>query len=163
VNFVIGKRQFQRTDIELVNERNFKIQCSHFEPINQERVAEKLPCVIYCHGNCSSRLESFIPASTLLPQNITLFTFDFSGCGHSEGDYISLGWHEKDDLQMIINHLRSTDRVSLIGLWGRSMGAVTSILQASRDPTIAGIVLDSPFYNLNKLALELVKTYTKIP
>jgi alpha-beta hydrolase superfamily lysophospholipase len=53
--------------------------------------------------------------------------------------------------------------VSLIGLWGRSMGAVTSILQSSRDPSIAGMVLDSPFSNLNRLSLELAKTHTKIP
>ena len=51
----------------------------------------------------------------------------------------------------------------MIGLWGRSMGAVTSILQASRDNSIAGMVLDSPFSNLNKLSMELVKTHTKIP
>jgi alpha-beta hydrolase superfamily lysophospholipase len=43
------------------------------------------------------------------------------------------------------------------------MGAVTAILQAHRDHSIAGMVLDSPFSNLNKLSLELAKTYTKIP
>jgi hypothetical protein len=43
------------------------------------------------------------------------------------------------------------------------MGAVTSIFQALRDPSIAGMVLDSPFSNLNKLSLELAKTHTKIP
>lgn len=43
------------------------------------------------------------------------------------------------------------------------MGAVTSILHVARDNSIAGMVLDSPFSNLNKLSLELVKTYTKIP
>lgn len=62
-----------------------------------------------------------------------------------------------------MDYLRSTEKVALIGLWGRSMGAVTSILQASRDTSIAGMVLDSPFSNLNKLSLELVKTHTKIP
>lgn len=51
----------------------------------------------------------------------------------------------------------------MIGLWGRSMGAVTSIMHASRDTTIAGMVLDSPFSNLNKLSMELVKTHSKIP
>jgi hypothetical protein len=43
------------------------------------------------------------------------------------------------------------------------MGAVTSILHTSRDPSIAGIALDSPFSNLNMLSLELAKTHTKIP
>ena len=43
------------------------------------------------------------------------------------------------------------------------MGAVTSILHTSDDTTIAGMVLDSPFSNLNKLSMELVRTYSKIP
>jgi fermentation-respiration switch protein FrsA (DUF1100 family) len=43
------------------------------------------------------------------------------------------------------------------------MGAVTSILHTYREPTIAGMVLDSPFSNLNNLSIELVKTHTKIP
>lgn len=30
----------------------------------------------------------------LLPSNITVFTLDFSGSGLSDGDYVSLGWHE---------------------------------------------------------------------
>jgi hypothetical protein len=29
----------------------------------------------------------------ILCHDITLFTFDFSGCGNSEGDYISLGYY----------------------------------------------------------------------
>jgi alpha/beta superfamily hydrolase len=38
--------------------------------------------------------------------NITVFSFDFSGCGLSEGEYISLGWNEKDDLKTVIDYLR---------------------------------------------------------
>jgi len=74
-----------------------------------------------------------------------------------------LGYKEKEDLQCVIDYLRSTETVTMLGLWGRSMGAVTSIFQASRDTSIAGMVLDSPFSNLNKLSMELVKTFTKIP
>jgi hypothetical protein len=50
------------------------------------------------HGNSSSRMESLGIDEILVPLNITLFCFDFAGCGKSEGDYISLGWHERDDL-----------------------------------------------------------------
>ena len=41
------------------------------------------------------------------------------------------------------------------------MGAVTAIMYASRDPSIAGLVLDSPFSSLPKLMLELVSQFTK--
>lgn len=43
----------------------------------------------------------------------------------SEGEYISLGWHEIDDVEIVVKYLRNTGKISNIGLWGRSMGAVT--------------------------------------
>ena len=35
------------------------------------------------------------------------------------------------------------------------MGAVTALMHADRDPSIAGLVLDSPFSSLKILAEEL--------
>lgn len=32
---------------------------------------------------------------------------------------------QKDDLKAVVEYLRSDGNVSMIGLWGRSMGAVT--------------------------------------
>ena len=43
------------------------------------------------------------------------------------------------------------------------MGAVTALLHGDRDPSIAGMVIDSPFSNLKKLCMELAKTYTRVP
>lgn len=109
------------------------------------------------HGNSSSRLEALEAVPYLLPSNITLFCFDFAGCGLSEGEYISLGWYERDDLAMIVEYLRKERKVSTIGLWGRSMGAVTALLHGDRDPSIAGMILDSPFANMKTLVTELAK------
>ena len=66
-----------------MNKRGLLLECSHFEPVEDERVAERLPTVIYLHGNCSSRLESLACVPILLPANITLFTLDLSGSGLS--------------------------------------------------------------------------------
>ena len=62
------------------------------------------------------------------------------GSGQSDGKYVTLGWREQDDLALAIQHLRSLGTVSTIGLWGRSMGAVTALLYSQRDPSIAGVV-----------------------
>ena len=139
------------------------MQCSHFEPLETEREWENLPCVIYLHANASCRLEALDLVDKLLPQNITLFCFDFPGAGISEGEYISLGWFERDDVSTIVEYLREKRYVSTIGLWGRSMGAVTALLHADRDPSIAGMILDSPFSCLQDLGLELAKSHTKLP
>jgi alpha/beta superfamily hydrolase len=100
---------------------------------------------------------------------ISVFCFDFAGCGLSDGEYISLGWYERDDVEVVVNYLRESNRVSTIGLWGnlksikgRSMGAVTALMHADRDPSIAALVLDSPFTSLKTLAEELAKTYAKV-
>lgn len=122
-----------------------------------------MPCVIYMHGNSSCRLEALDAVPYLLPSSISLFCFDFAGCGLSEGEYVSLGWYERDDLGMIVEHLRKERRCSTIGLWGRSMGSVTALLHGDRDPSIGGMVLDSPFSDMKQLISELAKSYTKIP
>jgi len=96
----------------------------------------------------------------LLPFNITVFSFDFAGSGLSDGEYLSLGFYERDDLSVVIDYLRESHRVTFIGLWGRSMGASTALLHADRDPSIAGLVLDSPFSDLKVLCEELVDGYT---
>ena len=64
---------------------------------------------------------------------------------------------------MIVEHMRENRRVETIALWGRSMGAVTALLHADRDPTLAGIICDSPFSDLKKLVNELSYKFTKIP
>jgi pimeloyl-ACP methyl ester carboxylesterase len=108
-------------------------------------------------------MEALDAVPYLIPSNITLFCFDFAGCGMSGGEYISLGWHEREDLNMIVEYLRKERRCSTIGLWGRSMGAVTALLHGDRDPSIGGMVLDSPFSDMKQLVSELAKSYTKIP
>ena len=161
--FEMKGKFYKRTDFNLKNKRNHKLQCSFWEPYDEEREFERLPCVVYLHGNSSSRCEAVSEVKYLLPMNITVFAFDFSGCGKSEGDYISLGWYERDDVECVIEYLRKTNKVSTIGLWGRSMGAVTAIMYGDRDPSIAGLVLDSAFSSLKVLIEELVKERVTLP
>ncbi|PWA69534.1 alpha/beta-Hydrolases superfamily protein [Artemisia annua] len=156
--FMLKGKWFQRKDIEIVNSRGDTLQCSHYLPIVSPE-GKPLPCVIYCHGNSGCRADASEAAIILLSSNITVFTLDFSGSGLSGGEHVSLGWYEKEDLKSVVDYLRADGNVSLIGLWGRSMGAVTSLMYGAEDPSIAGMVLDSPFSDLVDLMMELVDTY----
>lgn len=49
---------------------------------------------------------------------VSLFCFDCAGSGLSEGEFISLGWYERDDVDTVVEWLRNSNRVSTIGLWG---------------------------------------------
>ena len=88
--FFINGRVFKRTDCQIKNSRNLTLQCSFFEPIGRQKTT--LPCVIYCHGNCGSRLDAYESVELLLPKEISVFVFDFAGSGISEGDFVSLGY-----------------------------------------------------------------------
>ncbi|XP_022858093.1 uncharacterized protein LOC111379015 isoform X3 [Olea europaea var. sylvestris] len=144
--------------LHVVNNQGYVLQCSHYMPmIWPEGIA--LPCVIYCHGNSGSRVDASEAAIILLPSNVTVFALDFSGSGLSGGEYVTLGWKEKDDLRAVIDFLRADENISSIGLWGRSMGAVSCLMYGAEDPSIAGMVLDSPFSNMVDLMMELVDSY----
>ncbi|XP_078446825.1 alpha/beta-Hydrolases superfamily protein [Wolffia australiana] len=156
--FILKGRRFRRKDLQVKNNRGNVLQCSHYLPYSiPEGIL--LPCVIYCHGNSGCRADASEAAVILLPSNITVFALDFSGSGLSEGEHVTLGWNEKEDLLAVVDYLRKEGNVSLIGLWGRSMGAVTSLMYGAEDPSVAGIVLDSPFSNLVDLMMELVDNY----
>jgi hypothetical protein len=140
-SFILNSKKIIRKDIILKNEQNQSLYCSHFEVfkkiqksnhlsskplqaihhqaiyngMNNEEERIKSPCVIYLHGNSSSRLEALNCLPVLLPLGISLFCFDFAGCGMSSGDFISLGIREKGDVKTVIEHLRKEGNTSLIG------------------------------------------------
>jgi hypothetical protein len=94
-----GKR-FERKDFELRNQRGMKVVCSMWEPAEHCRHNNVLPCVIYMHGNSSARVEALTQLSLVLSLGATLVSFDFCGSGKSDGEYVSLGAFEKDDLKV---------------------------------------------------------------
>lgn len=162
--FTYHKTKFVRHDYQILNSRGHIIKCSFIEqPLDNNRKKYIMPVVIYLHGNSSSRLEGLKSSSELLKKNINLFIFDFSGCGQSEGDYISLGWHEREDVRCVVDFLEKLPGVGNIGLWGRSMGAATTMLYAYSDNRIKAICLDSPFADFKQVAKELCNQYVSLP
>eukprot|EP01017_Pseudomicrothorax_dubius_P020805 TRINITY_DN22585_c0_g1_i2.p1 TRINITY_DN22585_c0_g1~~TRINITY_DN22585_c0_g1_i2.p1 ORF type:complete len:366 (-),score=68.70 TRINITY_DN22585_c0_g1_i2:10-1107(-) len=128
-----------------------RLVCSFYEPAN---TPSPRPCVMYLHGNGGCRIDAYYVMMSLLPLGISVCAFDFSGCGQSEGDYITLGWKERFDAEAVANFLVSTGRVSHLGVWGRSMGAATTLLFAERFPYLSVLIADSPFSSIEVVATE---------
>lgn len=152
-------RRVTRYDFLIKNRRQQSLVCSHwrFDESKHDGIAPA-NCVIYCHGNSSCRASAI--GDCLFPclnEGASVFAFDFSGSGGSDGDYISLGVNESDDIEDIVAYVRHESLASRILLWGRSMGATSCLLYATRDQTLAGVIADSPFSDLNRLCYELVE------
>lgn len=162
-SFVYRGKVYQRKDYELISSMGYTMKCSFVEPEISYRPKDEMPLVLYLHGNSSSRLEGMRMTEELLKRDINLFLIDFPGCGLSGGEYISLGYHEKDDVGVIIDFIENLPGVGNIGIWGRSMGAATTMLYAHKDPRVKAICVDSPFADFKKLAKELTLRYANIP
>lgn len=96
-------------------------------------------------------------------------SFDFSGCGNSEGSTISFGANQKYDIEAVIHYLTERYGIEKYILWGRSMGAVASVKYCQMSMynctcvEIYGLILDSPFQSLKKLIVELGVKRTDLP
>ena len=159
-NFSFFEKNFTRMDSTLMTRRGYNLVCSHWVPVTNPR-QQKIPVVIYMHGNASARIEVLPQLSHLLSLGVSVFSFDFVGSGQSDGDYVSLGYFEQEDLSCVVKHLRSLDdniRISKIAVWGRSMGASTAIMYggSKEDPDLSCMILDSSFCSLVQVAEELV-------
>ena len=163
MNFVIDKITCGRIDFTVINQSNQKLYCSLYH--RKLDLISKLPCLIYCHGNSGNRMDSLETLKGMLSQDIIVVTFDFAGTGLSDGDYVSLGYYERYDIASIYNHIIETYTFideNRIGIWGRSMGAVSAILYAELNPNISLLVLDSAFSDFSKLLNEYLNKYKLI-
>ena len=162
-SFKFNKKKYQRKDYDIMSSEGYIMKGSFIEPFKEDRPSIEMPVVLYLHGNSSSRIEGLNIAGELLKRDINLFVIDFAGCGLSEGEYISLGYHESDDVGNIIDFIEKIPGVGRIGLWGRSMGAATTMIYAHRDERVKAICMDSPFADFVRLAKELTLKQINIP
>ena len=161
--FMSYGRNYIRKDYRIIGYAGHILQCSFYEYDTNSEESKTLPVIIFCHGNSSSQLEIKYYMNEILKEDINIFAFDFSACGRSEGDYISLGFYEKKDLEIVINFVQKLPNVGSIGLWGHSMGASTILMYAPQDPRIACVCVDSPFSALNKLLKEISQKEIPLP
>ncbi|KAG7363092.1 alpha/beta fold family hydrolase [Nitzschia inconspicua] len=157
-DFIFLKQRFRREDVELTtkntthpspdNKDDFepqplKMKASIWTRVDEDLLADekkqndgvddKKTMVVYLHGNASARLEVLPQLSFLLAQGIFgVASLDFTGSGKSDGDYVSLGYFERYDLETMLQYLQQTYGKLEIVLWGRSMGASTALMHASQ-------------------------------
>ena len=105
---MVDQTVVQREDYDLKNKRGFTIKCSTFTSTKLSDLPH--PYIIYLHGNSSSRIEALQILKYVLPFGISICCFDFSGCGHSEGNYVSLGFYEKTDTLQVINDFKESKK-----------------------------------------------------
>merc|ERR1712138_327215 len=164
-SFEFQNKRCLRHDLVLRNARGLRLHCSHRRFTDDT----KRPCVVFMHANSASRVQacSYLPVALSL--GATLFALDCGGSGVSDGAHVSLGWHEADDLRIVLLHLRRRSDVGSLIVWGHSMGAAAVIYYQGRyltkknvtAPRLDACVLDSPYADFGELARHLVAQNSK--
>lgn len=117
-----------------------------------------MPVLLYLHGANGARDEVISQLSYLLPIGVTVFAFDFAGSGLSEGDYVTQGAGEQEDIATVTSYLQSMGSVSSVVLWGRCLGASVALMYCAREHhSISGLVVDSPYSDLVRLTEEVIE------
>lgn len=90
---------------------------------------------------------------------------DFPGHGHSEGDMVTYGVYERDDVAAAVEWLRARHDVDMrgVGVMGYSLGAITATLAAASIPELRALVIESGFADLRRDIGHLFAKYTHLP
>jgi len=121
----------------------------------------RAPAIAYGHGNGADRRQWLPVAVAVHEAGFAQLLFDFTGRGESDGEVISLGWHEAGDLRAALDALAARPEVDplRLALGGSSMGAAAALFLAADDARVRAVVLDSPYADLAKLVDRTIAGY----
>jgi pimeloyl-ACP methyl ester carboxylesterase len=98
--------------------------------------------VVLVHGFGGSK-STILKSGEGLHAAFNLVAFDLRNTGRSTGDQTTGGVLELKDLRAIIDWLERTKHPAHIGVLGLSLGAGTALAEATTDPRVAALALDS--------------------
>lgn len=118
--------------------------------------------VILIHGYKSSNEEMMSYGATYYENGYNVVLPDNRAHGKSEGEYIGMGWLDKDDIACWVNWVIEKDPQAQIILHGVSMGGAT-VMMASGDrlPQVVGYIEDCGYTSVwDIFASELDKRFS---
>ena len=103
--------------------------------------------IVFCHGHAGSMDPDVEYAPAFHDGGYNVLMFDFRGHGRSEGQRVSMGYHERLDLLGAVDYLRSRG-IDRVGVLGFSMGGAVAISTAPQSEAIRAVVSDGAFARL---------------
>jgi len=129
--------------------------------------------ILLLHGYRCDKRAMLKEANMLYETGFTVLLFDFRHNGESEGDFVTFGYYEKQDVTAAINKLRNldaerhpvkSDRLTSIGILGQSNGGATALLFAAENPgAIQAMVVDSSFKSLDSAVAQSFTHFVGLP
>lgn len=146
-----GKEWCYAQNMQDVNIRSVDgliLHAKYFEAENAKRT------VLLSHGYKGTSFSEFANMARFLHENgCNLLFIDQRCCGESEGEYITFGAREQQDIQMWTYYLANHDDKGLpIYLYGESLGAASVLMASGRKlpKNVKGIISDCAFQSMRE-------------
>ena len=104
--------------------------------------------VVFCHGHAGSMDPDVKYVPALHERGYNVLMFDFRGHGRSEGQHVSMGYYERQDLLGAVDYLRGRG-IDRVGVLGFSMGGAVAMATAPHTEAIRAVVSDGGFARLS--------------
>ena len=126
---------------------------------------ERRATILFLHGKggCSAEWRPDALRSLSLGYNVLLP--DLRGHRPSEGDFVTYGFLESDDLNRLLETSRERFGIDLarLGIHACSAGCTVALEFAADRPGVEALWLESPYANLTEMARHYLSVATGIP
>ncbi|MFC5713841.1 alpha/beta hydrolase [Thalassorhabdus alkalitolerans] len=131
--------------------------------VPDKKMEEETPAIVLVHGFVGSKVgehRMFVKAARkFTDEGFTVFRFDFSGCGDSEGDYgeitLTRKIREVKGALDYVSNLPFVDEMDITVI-GHSLGGAVSSLTAAEDERVSRLILWSPVADPYKDIVSIV-------
>ncbi len=128
----------------------------HFKPISEAPKAT----IILVHGIGGSKEHFFHLAKKLTEDGYGAIALDNRAHGDSDGEYVTYGFKEKEDVSLIVNYLKEQNPNLKIGVWGSSMGGAIAIQTLEQNDNIDFGIVESTFTDLEQIVYDYQKRFS---
>ena len=145
-------------DVEIVTTDGLKL-VGWFVPAQNGAV------IIMQHGYKSTRKELLNEAAMMVRHGYGILLTTVRAHDHSEGEMITFGMNEVNDLEAWYQYLLTRDDVDpeKIGILGNSYGGMLAIQFAAQNENIKAVVASCAFSSLNDTVTTSVEYFTDLP
>lgn len=118
--------------------------------------------IIFCHGHGGSMDPDLIYVPWFHEAGFDVLMFDFRAHGRSEGDRVSMGYFERQDLLGAVDYLQARG-VGRVGVLGFSMGGAVGLATAPLSEAIGAVISDGGFARLEGAILGWARGRGSLP